>query len=328
MIEISIYHAPRFRKKLAIFDFDWTLIKPHQDRIHPKDAGDWEWLYPSVPDKLREYYAKGYAIIVVTNQTKAFKREMIEAALTELDLPLICVTGFGYDAECRKPNRVVYEALFAYPNVPNSFRGKQDTVDYAKSFYVGDAAGRPGDWSDSDREFAKAISPQLKFHVPEALFASKSKELGQPVVNYARDTQEIVVMVGYQGAGKSVFAKRHFPAPAYQILESDQYKSNLPKMLREARNILEKEEPQSVVFDGTFATQEKRAEVIKLGQERNVPVRCVYIDVPIEVAMKRNRERAAITGKKIPDCVLYLFRKKFELPVESEGLEVVRVNLA
>jgi bifunctional polynucleotide phosphatase/kinase len=37
-----------------------------------------------------------------------------------------------------------------------------------KSFFVGDAAGRKGDHSDTDRKWA--INAGLRFHVPEELF--------------------------------------------------------------------------------------------------------------------------------------------------------------
>lgn len=41
-------------------------------------------------------------------------------------------------------------------------------VDHDKSFFVGDAAGRKNDFSDSDREFAKSL--QLKFFTPDDFF--------------------------------------------------------------------------------------------------------------------------------------------------------------
>ena len=40
--------------------------------------------------------------------------------------------------------------------------------DLAASFFVGDAAGRPGDHSDCDSAFAKAVG--LPFYLPEAAF--------------------------------------------------------------------------------------------------------------------------------------------------------------
>ena len=42
--------------------------------------------------------------------------------------------------------------------------------DLDRCFYVGDAAGRPGDHSDSDRAFARAVG--VKFLTPEAFFES------------------------------------------------------------------------------------------------------------------------------------------------------------
>jgi bifunctional polynucleotide phosphatase/kinase len=40
--------------------------------------------------------------------------------------------------------------------------------DLASSFYVGDAAGRPGDHSDTDREFASAVG--VRFHTETEFF--------------------------------------------------------------------------------------------------------------------------------------------------------------
>lgn len=41
-------------------------------------------------------------------------------------------------------------------------------VDLTKCFYVGDAAGRPGDFADSDKAFACAIG--IRFRLPEDEF--------------------------------------------------------------------------------------------------------------------------------------------------------------
>jgi bifunctional polynucleotide phosphatase/kinase len=40
----------------------------------------------------------------------------------------------------------------------------------SRSFFVGDAAGRPGDHSDTDRKWA--VNAGLPFFVPEQLFKS------------------------------------------------------------------------------------------------------------------------------------------------------------
>ena len=71
----------RFRSKVAAFDFDWTLCRPASGATFPKDVADWTWLRPNVPDVVRDTYARGYCIVVFTNQTKAWKRDQIVAAL-------------------------------------------------------------------------------------------------------------------------------------------------------------------------------------------------------------------------------------------------------
>ena len=50
--------------KFACFDLDYTLIKPKSGKKFPVDKNDWEWMYPNVPNKLREYYEnRGYTLL-------------------------------------------------------------------------------------------------------------------------------------------------------------------------------------------------------------------------------------------------------------------------
>ena len=50
----------------------------------------------------------------------------------------------------------------------NSFGAQDVEIDMDQSFYVGDAAGRPNDFLDSDKVFADNI--KLEFKVPEQVF--------------------------------------------------------------------------------------------------------------------------------------------------------------
>lgn len=47
-------------------------------------------------------------------------------------------------------------------------------IDFSKSFYCGDAAGRPKDHSNDDRMFAK--NNGLNFHTPESFFLEQPLE--------------------------------------------------------------------------------------------------------------------------------------------------------
>ena len=49
----------RYRKKIAAFDYDHTLVKPKTNGTFPKDVDDYIWLRPNVPDVVKEYYTKG-----------------------------------------------------------------------------------------------------------------------------------------------------------------------------------------------------------------------------------------------------------------------------
>jgi hypothetical protein len=46
------------RDAFAIFDFDWTIVKPKDARRFPKDKDDWQWLRPSVCAVVKRYYQK------------------------------------------------------------------------------------------------------------------------------------------------------------------------------------------------------------------------------------------------------------------------------
>lgn len=67
----------------------------------------------------------------------------------------------------RKPNIGMWENLISELD---KFSGEvRGTVDIANSFYVGDAAGRKGDFSNSDRAFAKNVG--IRFLTPEEYFS-------------------------------------------------------------------------------------------------------------------------------------------------------------
>ena len=77
----------RYRKKIAAFDYDHTLVKPKSNGTFPKNVEDYMWLRPNVPDVIREYYKKGYAIVIFTNQTKSWKETQIKLVLDSIDVP-------------------------------------------------------------------------------------------------------------------------------------------------------------------------------------------------------------------------------------------------
>lgn len=304
--EIVKINAPRHRKKVAMFDMDWTLIKPKGGRTFPKDVDDWEWLRPTVPQKIKTFYDKGFAIVIFTNQTKAWKQGMIVNALTSISLP--CTAVIAFDKTYHKPDRRIFDA----------FVGKR-AWDTKKSFFVGDALGRAADFADSDRKFAEALG--IKVLAPEDVFPFEKKSESSLNKVATVQTQEVIVMVGYSGSGKSTVAQQVFGASSrYAVIDGDVLKT-VPKMLSTARKALK--EGKSVVFDATNGTKERRAKYMEVAKEFSVPARCVHVNTTMEEAIARNNARPIAKG--VPKIAYYTYRKRFQEPTADEGCSVVTI---
>ncbi len=154
--ELVIYKNTKGLSKIAAFDLDHTIIEPRAGKIFPKNYSDWI-LLPGMKQKLNRLYNNGYKIVIFTNQSgNNFDpdkfRKKIHSIKKELGIPIqvfVCI-GYGY---CRKPSIGMWHLLLLNNNGVN--------IDMNRSFYSGDAAGRPGDFSDTDKKFAENIG--IKF---------------------------------------------------------------------------------------------------------------------------------------------------------------------
>ena len=54
--------------KVAAFDMDHTLVIPKNKKTFPKGREDWEWLYPVIPDHLKQLHNEGYKLVIFSNQ--------------------------------------------------------------------------------------------------------------------------------------------------------------------------------------------------------------------------------------------------------------------
>lgn len=285
---------PSSNKKFAIFDVDWTLIKPKDGRKFPQNVDDWTWLRESVPKTIRKYHEDKYKIVFLTDQTKPWKVSMIENVIKEIDVPITCLIAMN--KKYHKPNPDFFMEIF---------RG---AYDHDTSFFVGDAAGREGDWSKNDIGVAEKIG--VKFYTPEEIFYLEQKKVEK---NLAVKEKEVVIMIGYPGSGKSTIAKE-LEKHNYIRIDGDTLKTG-PKMVKEAEKHVNQ---KSIIFDATNGTQERRKMYIDFAKKHDLPVRCFWKTTSIEQAMEQNRERQKEGGPKIPDIVYYTYRKKFEEPTEDE----------
>lgn len=292
-------NSPRFRKKIAAFDYDHTLVIPKNGRTFPKDISDYQWLFPNIPAVIKSYYDKGYMIVIFTNQTKDWKADQIKEVLTQLNIPITAVIAF--DKSEHKPNRILFDTVI------------EKEWDRAKSFYVGDALGRKNDWSDSDKKFAENIGITVKS--PEDIFAEKQK-INTNLLNPA-EHQEVIIMTGFPGSGKSTVAKS---LPGYSVISGDIYKTP-KKMIKVAEEKIGKN--KSVIFDATNPSKEKRAEFINVATKFNLPVRCVWVSTSFDESYRRNLARPE--NERISRIVYNIYKKKFEEPSETEGCQIIKL---
>lgn len=296
-MEDTILQTKKSRKQnFAIFDFDWTLVKPKAGRKFPTKVDDWMYLRPSVPEVVRKA-AKDHQIVIVTDQSKRWKIDQIQAVMEDIDVDYTAIVG----VETQKPNTRL-------------FLGEFPKFDPAKAYYVGDAAGRPGDWSDKDKVFAKNLG--IKFFYPEEVFPLEKREASTAIK--PSNQKEVIIMVGYPGSGKSTIAKE---LKTYHRVDGDTLRS-VTAMIKDAEKYIES---QSVVFDSTAGTKEKREKFVNFAQKHDLPVRVFWVQTPIEVAMERSKQRETEGGPHIPAVAFYVFRKNFEEPTEAEGFTLVKI---
>jgi len=286
---------PSIHTQLAIFDFDGTLVKAKEGRPHPITVDDWEFRRESVPSVLKDLDQR-YRLVIVTDQSKPWKIDQIRAVLASLGLtPTLLMAG---SKEHYKPATFLFDQAFP-------------SFDRAASFYVGDAAGRPQDWSDCDRVFAERIG--VRFRVPEEVFPL---EFPPPRAVPAVDGKEVVIMVGSPASGKTTVAKT---LTGHHRVDGDLFKT-VPAMLKDARAHVG---ASSIVFDCTGSTKKKRGEFIQFAKDHGLPVRILWVTTTMERSMEQNKERAYKGSVYVPPVAFYVYRKNLEPPTEEEGTVLV-----
>ncbi len=173
---VKSYGALTSSTKIAAFDFDGCLARTP---LGGNDPNAWSMQYKHVPSVLASLHASGHAIVIVTNESmdRLKKEEAIRNNILKkcgrLDgfakacapTPILCLCATAKDSY-RKPETGAWSFFTSQCNggvVP----------EVAKSFFVGDAAGRPGDHSDSDRVFAEQC--KLPFHDEKEFFERMHK---------------------------------------------------------------------------------------------------------------------------------------------------------
>lgn len=316
--------------KLAIFDLDHTLIKPIHG-VFPKDKNDWKLIYEI--DKLKNL--KDYDIIIITNQSefnkKAFLLDRIKDFVEYLKKEDIKVNVYISTENdiYRKPNTGIFEKIY----------NNQTDI-----FYVGDAAGRPNDFSDSDLKFAYNICTYLKiykinakskFYTPEEFFLNKKEKLfysGFNPIEYLKNykksessfaqridipsfsNQTLYIMIGPPASGKSTLTFKL----KKRIVSQDECGSKI-KTIKKFKQELQSND--DIILDNTNSNKEIREEYINIAREYNDNINIIYLLMNVDklLCLHLNVYRARLKKSKIlPNVVYNVFYKKYQEPDEEE----------
>ncbi|EME84997.1 uncharacterized protein MYCFIDRAFT_41913 [Pseudocercospora fijiensis CIRAD86] len=347
--------------KVAAFDLDDTLITTKSGNTFSKGPDDWKWWHSSVPLKLKQLHGDGYAVIVVSNQSRVvlkpepkkagdmkslsnFKSK-VSAVLTALDLPITAYAATQKDM-FRKPRSGMWQQMLK----DYGLNGSTD-VDHDSCIFVGDAAGREGDKSAkvrkdhscSDRDFA--ANAGIPFKTPEEYFLEEEpksfirsfdpapyveKKLDSqtdldPVVFTKKNDLDIVLFCGSPGAGKSTFYWQRLQPLGYERVNQDILKTR-DKCMKKAAEFIE--EKTSVVVDNTNADVEVRAAWIGLARKLQVPIRLVHFTAPAKLCEHNDTVRALSNGLMNPEKRTILppmafsgFTSRYREPRAEEGFQ-------
>ena len=167
--------APR----VAGFDLDGTLVNTESGATFAVSASDWKLFSEGVVPAVRRLHAAGHIIVIFSNQNSikgalegkaaAKVKGRLDQVIAELGVPAFAFAATqkgDKDPRCyRKPHAGMWQ-LF----VRSCLGGR--APDMARSVYVGDAAGREGDFADTDKGFADAVG--VRFLTPEEAFGDDS----------------------------------------------------------------------------------------------------------------------------------------------------------
>lgn len=299
-------------KRIAAFDLDHTLLKPVSGAKFARGKNDATLVFPEIKDKLNELMKDGYKIVIFSNQKALGGLIQLSDIYHKIDTFL--PKGCEYDVYVasksdtyRKPHTGMLDAFM------------DDNGAVTDIFYVGDAAGRKGDFSDSDRKFAHNCG--IQFYTPEEFFLGAKFNLPPlPIVNkpvpmlpnIEIPERTVVVMVGPPGCGKSTLSGELSEKYPGTVVLSNDVLGNATKTLSQLKKDL-KSGVSRIIIDNTNGKRSVRAKITKAVRDAGYLVSMIIFNVDRVVSEYMNHYRAHKELKEIiPNVAYNVYYKNFE----------------
>ncbi len=309
--------------EVYVFDLDGTLIIPIAPEYrHSEDVSKYI-LRSGVREKIQNSH-----VVIFTNQLRT-KPHVIEGKLNIIrSIAQVTAYIFTSDDKWRKPSPC---ALIEFINKYN--------INHNDIIYVGDAAGRRGDFSDSDRKFA--MNARVGFMTPEVYFDGvcilseqekytlrgfdptlvKTDNVTIQPISDELFANELIIFVGPPSSGKSTLTKRLYPS--YIKVNQDTVncgglkKGTKQQCLRMTEAAMCNK--YGICIDNTNPTGATRAEYIAIARKYGYTVKCVLLNIDRELAIHLGSCRKILGGRVIPTVAYNKYFTDFEYPDKAEG---------
>ena len=336
---VYYYLNIHLKKPVAGFDLDGTIIIPKSGRKFPIDENDWKIIDSKMIDEINKL--NNYNIVIFTNQLGLDKKLGLDKfqqkinnikKLFNQDISVIIAYN---DDFYRKPLSGMWTLLDDY-NIPKEH-----------SFFVGDAAGRKDDHSDSDLNFAHNIG--IKFTTPELYLKNDFSSIKNNYINLKKwiklgnvkinkDPLECVLLVGFPGCGKSTFANKHYLIhDNYQYINQDIDKTK-EKINKKIISAIKNK--KSIIIDNTNLDYTSRNNYIDMVKDHNYIIKIIIFDIPIDISQHmmyyRVNENESKLSKLSINIIVYRTLKKkckfneegqIEIPEETlDDISIYRIN--
>mmetsp|Transcript_34404 Transcript_34404/g.58284 ORF Transcript_34404/g.58284 Transcript_34404/m.58284 type:complete len:1120 (-) Transcript_34404:101-3460(-) len=353
-----------FQSKIAGFDFDGTLVHARGGSSMALQKSDYIFPTNVVIQKIRRLFADGYGIVIFTNQNgikgahqgkrASTVKWAIEQTIRRLEVPVDVFMATQKDSFRKGIGTRMWQKM---KDIMEKRRDKlgddvahqpQILLDKSLSLFVGDAAGRRQDHSDSDRKFAESVG--IKFLTPEECFGESKVDNRVEVLRaFEKDSRAtlergmlygrrlkgplMVIMCGPQGAGKSTFCLKMIKSNEeedggwVQINQDTIRNGNrgtIEMCLKRAKNALM--EGRSVLIDRMHLVPSQRLPFLKIAKDLNVKCHAVVLLPSAVLASNRvlTRKNHAVFGPKGAQ-LSRLSHAKLVVPRYEEGFKLISV---
>ena len=234
-------------------------------------------------------------VALVSNQCRwnsAYKKFYILQCMFNFVIQIVAKTD-----KHRKPLPNLYNLILEHVKINPS-----------EIHYTGDAIGPndpypPYQWGSTDLNFAKSIN--AIFHRPIEIFPH--------IIPDINDKQELIIMVGNPGSGKTTLAIKFADNADYVIINQDILKT-FAKVIREAK--IAWSQKKSVIIDATNPSIERRTKLIKEIAESKNSVRIFW-------CIRNGRPFNKLRSKVVPEIAYIKYSYLFQKPTNEEAKVVI-----